>query len=122
MGRAAEVSGEKRTLFEFEYDLSLLPPEEPVTVELELIADFPKSARAPMLTHSKTDLISVWILFPEDRPYHTYSLVSYPIDRSESPKVMHHRYAIDHPYGYLIGWSVVNPEVDRVYECQWTLE
>lgn len=117
-----EVRGQKRTLFEFEYDLSKVPREEPVTIEAELLADFPKSVRAPMVTYTKTDLISVWLLFPVDRPYRTYSLVSYPIDKSEPPRVMNNRYAIDHPYGSLIGWSVVNPEEDRVYECRWTTD
>ena len=64
----------------------------------------------------------MWMLFPPDRPYRTYSLVSYPVDRSESPRVMHNRYAIDHPYGSLIGWSVVNPDEGRVYECRWTYD
>lgn len=117
-----EVQGETRTLFEFEYDVSQLPIEEPFTVELEVIGDFPDTVRAPFLTHGKTDLISVWLLFPEDRPYRTYSLVSYPNDRSEGPRVMKSRYAIDHPYGSLIGWSVVNPEENVVYECRWTFD
>ena len=117
-----EVQGQPRTLFEFEYDLSQLPVEEPVTIELELIGDFPKSVKAPFLTHGKTDLISVWLLFPDDRPYRTYSLVSYPTDRSDGPEVMNSRYLIDHPYGSLIGWSVVNPEENRIYECRWTFE
>jgi len=117
-----EVQGQKRTLYEFEYDLSQRPPDEPVTIEVELLVDFPKSVRAPLVTHTKTDLISVWLLFPLDRPYRTYSLVSYPVDRSLPPKIMNNRYAIDHPYGSLIGWSVVNPEEDRVYECRWTTE
>ena len=117
-----EVGGQKRTLYEFEYDVSRLLPEEPVTIEVEIIADFPKTVRAPMLTHAKTDLISVWLLFPEDQPYRTYSLLSYPVDRSQQPVVMDNRYAIDHPFGLLIGWSVVNPKKDRVYECRWTTE
>ena len=104
------------------YDLSQLPVGEPVTIELELIGDFPKTVRAPFLTHGKTDLIAVWLLFPEDRPYRTYSLVSYPNDRSEGPRVMNSRYAIDHPYGSLIGWSVVNPDENFVYECRWTFD
>lgn len=97
-------------------------PEEPVTIEIELIGNVPKTVRAPFVTHTKTDLISVWLLFPAERPYKTYSLVSYPVDRSEPPKIMNNRYVIDHPYGFLIGWSVVNPEENRVYECRWTTE
>jgi len=30
------------------------------------------------------------------------------------------RYTIDHPYGALIGWSLINPQVRTVYECRWT--
>jgi predicted acylesterase/phospholipase RssA len=117
-----EVQKQKRTLYEVEYDLSQLPSEEPVTLELELIGDAPKTVRAPFVTHTKTDLISVWMLFPADRPYKTYSLVSYPVDRSMPAEVMINRYAIDHPYGSLIGWSVASPEEDRVYECRWTTD
>ena len=95
---------------------------EPVTIEVELIAKFPRTVRAPFMTHRKTDLISVWLLFATNQPYRTCELVSYPVDRNEGPRRMRSRYTIDHPYGQLIGWSVVNPEEDRVYECRWTLE
>jgi len=64
-----EVQGQKRTLYEFEYDLSQRPREEPVTIEVELLVSVPKTVRAPFVTHAKTDLISVWMLFPADRPY-----------------------------------------------------
>lgn len=114
--------GQPRTVYEFDYDLSQVLPEEPVTIEVELIGDVPKTVRAPFVTHTKTDLISAWLLFPADRPYRTYSLVSYPVDMSQPPKMMNKRYAIDHPYGSLIGWSVVNPEEDHVYECRWTTD
>jgi len=117
-----EVQGQKRTLYEFEYDMSQRPREEPVTMEVELLVSVPKTVRAPFVTHAKTDLISVWMLFPAARPYKTYSLVSYPVDRSAPPKIMNSRYSIHHPYGSLIGWSVLNPEEDRVYECRWTTE
>jgi hypothetical protein len=30
------------------------------------------------------------------------------------------RYTIDHPYGRLIGWSVITPRQGTVYECRWT--
>ena len=48
--------------------------------------------------------------------------MSYPVDRSDPATIMNERYAIDHPYGSLIGWSVVNPEEDRDYQCRWTTE
>jgi hypothetical protein len=37
---------------------------EPVTIEVEVNGDYPTSVRAPLLTHAKTELISVWMLFP----------------------------------------------------------
>jgi predicted acylesterase/phospholipase RssA len=115
--------GEKRTLFELEYDLSQVPLGEPVTLELEgLLQTRRPSPRAPVIVRAKVDLISTWMLFPADRPYRNYSLVKYPVDRSAPPEVMNSRYAIDHPYGSLIGWSVVNPEIGTVYECRWTTE
>lgn len=125
ISRVAEPTDERglpRTIYEFEYDLSRALPKEPVTIEVELIGNVPKTVRAPFVTHSKTDLISVWLLFPANRPYRTYSLISYPVDRSLAPRPMTNRFAIDHPYGFLIGWSVVNPDPDRVYECRWTTE
>ncbi len=123
ISRVAEPTDERglsRTIYEFEYDLSQALPEEPVTIDVELIGNVPKTVKAPFVTHAKTDVISVWLLFPADRPYRTYSLVSYPVDRSLAPRPMTNRFAIDHPYGFLIGWSVVNPDPDRVYECRWT--
>ena len=120
MAEPTNERGLSRTIYEFEYDLSLALPEEPVTIDVELIGNVPKTVRAPFVTHAKTGLISVWLLFPADRPYKTYNLVSYPVDKSSAPRSMMKRFTIDHPYGFLIGWSVVNPEEDRVYECQWT--
>jgi hypothetical protein len=32
------------------------------------------------------------------------------------------RYTIDHPYGSLIGWSVITPDPQTVYECRWTTD
>jgi hypothetical protein len=29
-------------------------------------------------------------------------------------------YTIDHPYGRLIGWSVIMPRLGSVYECRWS--
>jgi hypothetical protein len=125
ISRVAEPTDElglSRTIYEFEYDLSQALPEEPVTIEVELIGNVPKTVKAPFVTHAKTGLISVWLLFPPDRPYRTYNLVSYPVDRSAAPRSMTKRFNIDHPFGFLIGWSVVNPEQDVFYECQWTAD
>ena len=118
--KPVEVRGETRTLYELEYDLSEVSPEEPVTIEVEALLKFPNTARTQFVTALNTDLISVWILFGPDRPSGNYSLLSYPVDRSVPPETVNVRYSIKHPDGSLIGWSVVNPKVNYVYECRWT--
>jgi hypothetical protein len=35
---------------------------------------------------------------------------------------MQARFTIDHPYGSMIGWSVIDPELDAVYERRWATE
>ena len=75
---------------------------------------------APIVIRMQTDLLNVWMLFPEDRPHTNFSLIRYPIDRVSPPEVMDVRYTVNHPYGLLIGWSVMTPKIGTVYECRWT--
>jgi hypothetical protein len=118
-----DFHGEPRNLYEVELDLSQVPILEPVSLELEFLVPFPVvNGRIDFETYAKTDLASIWILFPPDRPYRHYSLVHYTASRNSPPELMQARFAIDHPYGSLIGWSVINPERDHVYECRWTTE
>jgi predicted acylesterase/phospholipase RssA len=124
VSRVRKVLDGRGTAYEIEYDLAAIPFGEPVTVEIAVLARLPvlTSGRAPFVIQWKTDLLSMWMLFPEGRPYRTYSLVRYPADKSAPPQMMDPRNTIDHPYGSLIGWSVVNPQVGTVYECRWTTE
>jgi predicted acylesterase/phospholipase RssA len=124
------VSGESRTLYELDFDLTDVSLAEPVTLEAEaqVARSSVRQKYAKGVGHYKfetelnTDLVSIWLLFPTDLPYRTYSLVRYPNDRSSPPEVMQARFMIDHPYGTLIGWSVINPKRDSTYECRWSME
>jgi hypothetical protein len=120
--KTLELFDGRGTAYEFEYDLSRVPFGEPVTIEIAALARLPglASGRAPFVLQWKTDLLSMWMLFPINRPYRTYSLVKYPVDKSAPPQMVEPRSKIDHPYGSLIGWSVVNPQVGTAYECRWT--
>jgi predicted acylesterase/phospholipase RssA len=123
IGSPVDYHGEPRNLYEVELDLSHAPILEPISLELEFLVPFPVvNGRIDFETYARTDLASLWILFPPDRPYRHYSLVHYPASRDSSPELMEARFTIDHPYGSLIGWSVVNPKCDVVYECRWTTE
>ena len=111
-----------------ECDLGSVSPAEPVTVEIE--AMIPATAlglkRSQTQSRHGSRRISrpTWCRSGSSSRLHTlrsYQLVRYPIDRSDPPTTMESPFTIDHPSRRLIGWSVVNPEPDTVYECRWLL-
>ena len=69
---------------------------------------------------AKTEQASVWVLFPESRPYKNYRLIRYATTDPSKFEKIESQYTIDHPYGSIIAWSIVNAEVGYVYECEWT--
>ncbi len=76
--------------------------------------------RLPLVMQFNTDLLTVWILFPDDHPYHRYQLVTYPRGQVAATEPLTSLYTIDHPYGRLIGWSVIMPRLGSLYECRWS--
>jgi hypothetical protein len=122
-GRPHEEQGEPSNLYEVELGLIHVPILEPVSLELEFLVPSPVlNGRMNFETYAKTDLASLWILFPPDRPYRHYSLLHYPAIRKSALEPMQARFAIDHAYDSLNGWSVINPEVDAVHQGRWTTE
>ena len=117
-----EVDGEKLARYEVTCDLASASRGVPVTIELATNVRFPKllAGRMPFLLDHPTDLLTVWMLFPEDHPYHTYNLLRHPRGKPDAIEPLSARYTIDHPYGTLIGWSVIKPDLGTVYECRWT--
>ncbi len=110
--------------YEFHCDLSKAPLDEPITLELGGAVRFSSlpPGRMPMVMQFDADLITVWLLFPEDHPYRRYELVRYPRGAPDAAEPLTSRYTIDHPYGQLIGWSVIMPRRDTVYESRWTTD
>jgi predicted acylesterase/phospholipase RssA len=96
------------------------------TVPLELTASFMSDtfARGRMAFDLRypADLVTIWMLFPQRHPYRRYQLLRYPEGAPEAAEPMAPRYTIDHPYGTLIGWSVIKPTPGTVYECRWSAE
>jgi len=117
--RVAGESGPGR--LEFHWDFSGVPQEQAVTLELvtRLRSAAFKTGRMPLDLQVAPDLLSVWMLFPPDRPYASYRLVRWPDGDPGREEPLAPRYTIDHPYGALIGWSLINPEARTVYECRW---
>ena len=118
--RAADGSEESR--YEYHVDLSDAPVGEPVSLELAAVVRYTSlpAGRLPLVMQFHADLLTVWILFPDDHPYRRYQLVTYPRGQDTAAEPLTSRYTIDHPYGRLIGWSVIMPKQGSVYECRWT--
>ena len=118
--RAADGSEESR--YEYHVDLSDAPVGEPVSLELAAVVRYTSlpAGRLPLVMQFNADLLTVWILFPDDHPYRRYQLVTYPRGQDAAAEPLTSRYTIDHPYGRLIGWSVIMPKQGSVYECRWT--
>lgn len=114
--------GVERQLYELAYDVTEVPPTRSITAEVAMRTEAKSTCReAGFVIDFPTDLLNIWVLFPRDRPYKSFSVIRYPADHSAPSELVEARYTIDHPEGNLIGWSVVNPEVDYVYECRWTM-
>jgi len=111
-----------RTFYEIHVDLSKASLDEPVPLELAAVVRYAAlpPGRLPLVMQFDADLLTAWILFPSDHPYRRYQLVTYPFGHDDQPEPLKSRYTIDHPYGRLLGWSVITPRRDTVYDCRWT--
>jgi predicted acylesterase/phospholipase RssA len=119
--RVRGADGAAADSLEIHCGLSGMPAGEPVTLELATVMKSPILAegRVPLDLLAPADLLTVWLLFPEDHPYRSYRLLRYPEHDPDAAEPMTPRYTIDHPYGTLIGWSVIKPTQGLVYECRW---
>ncbi len=117
-----DAEGRELTHYEFHVDLSQAPLGEPIPLEItgELRFAALPPGRMPLVMQFASELLTVWLLFPEDHPYRRYELVRYPRGSPDAVEPLTARYTIDHPYGQLIGWSVIRPQAGSVYECRWT--
>jgi hypothetical protein len=120
--RERAADGAEEIHYEFHVDLSNAPLGEPVPLELAAVVRFKSlpPGRLPLVMQFNADLLTVWILFPDDHPYRRYQLVTYPRGHDTALEPLTSRYTIDHPYGRLIGWSVIMPRLGSVYECRWS--
>jgi predicted acylesterase/phospholipase RssA len=106
---------------EIHCDLPGVPAGETVPLELttSVHSDVFARGRMPFDLRYPADLITIWMLFPQSHPYRRYELLRYPEGAPEAAEPMAPRYTIDHPFGTLIGWSVIKPTRGTVYECRW---
>jgi predicted acylesterase/phospholipase RssA len=117
-----KVTGTASPHLEIHIDLPGVPIGQTIPLEMSasIPGDFLAREKIPFPVHYPTDLVTIWMLFPDNHPYHAYTLVRYPEGAPEAAEPMAARYTIDHPFGTLIGWSVIKPTPGMVYECRWT--
>ncbi|MDG3008203.1 patatin-like phospholipase family protein [Paludisphaera mucosa] len=126
--RIPPETGKSETTWELAFDVSKVRAGSPIDVEIEAtVHDFEarKGAHENWLRYSPpaaTEQASVWVLFPESRPYKDYRLIRYAAGDPATVREIESQYTIDHPYGSIIAWSIVNAEAGYVYECEWTVE
>ncbi len=124
--RVPPEAGEGKTTWELEFDLSGVRAGSPTDIEIEAtVHDFEarKGERENWLRYSPaapTEQASLWVLFPESRPYKDYRLIRYATADPSKPEEIETQFTIDRPYGSIIAWSIVNAEPGYVYECEWT--
>ena len=126
--RVPPEAGEGRTTWELEFDLSSVRAGGATDIEIEATVynfEARKGKRENWLRYSPpapTEQASVWVLFPESRPYKDYHLTRYATADPSKSQEIETQYTIDHPYGSIIAWSIVNALPGYVYECEWTTE
>jgi predicted acylesterase/phospholipase RssA len=117
--------GERDTTWELTFDLSAVPRggTEDIEVEATVHDIMAKKGEGEnwMRYRSATATVesSVWLIFPVNRPYTHYSLIRYSTADPSSFQKVDTLYRIRHPRGSIIAWSLINPEVGYVYECDW---
>ncbi len=108
-------------LWQTEYDLTEVPVNEGINLTFEsqwVFTEFEGTTSYTFTAPADIAITNVWILFPEDRPYRKYLLLKYEPEKGD-PKIVEARYNIDHPYGTIIGWSMVNVKKGQHYSCKW---
>lgn len=116
------------TKWEVEFDLSRVPVDGVVDLDFEAYFFTPIAAnklRQTWLRYlpvAKTSKAAVWLLFPSNQPYEKYSLTKFKSDAPSVKTLVETDFTVDHPFGDIIGWTVLNPEVDHTYVCEWKMK
>jgi len=109
------------TKWEVEFDLTRVPIDGVADLDFEAYFDTPISAnklRQTWIRYSpaaKTSKAAVWLLFPSDKPYEKYSLSRFKNDAPSVKTLVDTDFTVDHPFGDITGWTVLNPEIDYTY-------
>ncbi len=89
-------------------------------LQSEMASETEDSGRYSFGVGSPTGMLEVWMLMPAEREYHTFEVSSHPRGQPELSKVVVPHSRVEVAQGSIATFRLVNPEVEHVYECQWT--
>ena len=88
----------------------------------EMARDDANGGRLNFSVRTKTGLLQVWLLMPEDRTYGLFEVSSHPIDEPERSEIVVPAAAVRAGMGSVATFRLINPEPNRRYKCRWTWE
>jgi hypothetical protein len=108
-----------------EFDLSGLPIGEDVDVgfeasEIGVQGRSESNNRLQFQIVAPTDVATMWVLLPEDRPYRDFELFEYDPGSPVVVDAIEPTYTFELADGSLFGWMLVAPKDQTTYECRWT--
>jgi predicted acylesterase/phospholipase RssA len=124
--KATPNAGGNRSQWELRLDLSRVPAETPLDVQLEvfmidrLADDFATNPHETAWVDTETGMLSTWLLLPENKPYQSYRLLELDPNSPGTVKAINPSEGAEHAGGTIISWMLLDPNSDRQYECHWT--
>lgn len=121
-GTAATTNSSR---WELRLDLSRVPVETPIDVELEVFMkdrlpdDFWRSPYVTLQVEAETGMLSLWLLLPEEHPYESYRLLQLDSSSPGKAKAIYPSQGVNNAGGTIIYWTLLEPDPERQYECHW---
>ncbi|MEZ6071564.1 MAG: patatin-like phospholipase family protein [Pirellulales bacterium] len=120
------TAGEHGFLYEVEFDLSSIPIGHEFsfgfeTTNVGIQGRVEQEQRLVFPIVAPTDIATMWILLPTDKPYQDFQLIAYDPANPAEVRSIDPTYAFQMSDGSLFGWMVAGPPDNVVYECTWSM-
>lgn len=122
----AAPGGGETSRWELRLDVSRVPLETPVDVQLEIFMhdrlpdDFQAQPREIARVDAPVGMLSMWLLLPENKPYESYRILEVDPQSPGAVRAVHPSEGIEDSEGTILFWSLLRPNPDRQYECHWS--
>ena len=86
----------------------------------EMASAFADRGRFNFNVRTKTGLLQVWLLMPQNREYGAFEVSSHPIGKPELSEIVVPSATVRVALGSVATFRLINPEPNRTYQCHWT--